>query len=369
MKYKFSELIDIEEYQNLSDKFTKFTKVSTAMIDFEGNVLTKSGWVDICVKFHRANPGTFKRCLKSDTILANEIEKGKKYQTKEGKKYHIYECENGLTDVVFPIFIRGEHVGNVFIGQFLLEKPDINYFKKQAKEFGFDEKKYLEALANVPIFTEEEIEEKMDFLLTLAEMLGNSGYGKLNLLETNEELLAVIKTKEKMYQKAITDGLTGLYNHVFFQKSLLKEIKHTKRDGLELSLIFLDIDNFKSVNDKYGHQAGDKILKEVAKISKRMIRKNDIIARYGGEEIVILLPNTNFENGYQFAEKLRMEIEKTMFVTVSLGISNFPQNFNDLFLKREEIKEELIKKADAAMYYSKDNGKNQVTKYRDSIKS
>lgn len=144
MDYKFSELINVEEFQQLSDKFSKITGAVTAILDLDGKILTATGWQDICTKFHRVHPETCKRCLESDTILANKL--------KEGNKYNVYKCKNGLIDVAFPIIIDGLHVGNVFTGQFVNEKSDIAYFRKQAKEFGFNEKEYIEAFEKVPVF-------------------------------------------------------------------------------------------------------------------------------------------------------------------------------------------------------------------------
>ncbi len=180
METKFSNLIDIEKFQKLSDKFTKLTGAVTAILDIDGKILITSGWQDICTKFHRVNPETCKRCRVSDTVLANQL--------KKGKKYNVYKCKNGLIDVAFPIIIEGNHVGNMFTGQFTFEKPDIEYFKKQAKEFGFDEKLYLEALAKVPIFSEEKIKDTMEFFLQLAEIVGSEGYSRQKLSKLNEEL-------------------------------------------------------------------------------------------------------------------------------------------------------------------------------------
>jgi len=189
---------------------------------------------------------------------------------------------------------------------------------------------------------------------------------KLN--ETNKELLAVIKAKDKMYKKAIKDGLTKLYNHAFFQKSLLQEIKRVSRYKIELSLLLLDIDNFKSVNDKYGHQKGDEILKKVSEIPKKMVRKNDMVARYGGEEIAIILPHTNLENAYQLAERIRMKIKEETIVTVSIGVATyFSGNDESVNKNAEEIRSEIIEQADLAMYFSKENGKNKVTKYKKTM--
>ena len=189
MKYKFSELIDIEKLQGLSDKFTDLTGAVTAILDLDGTILTASGWQDICTKFHRVNPQTCERCRESDTILAGQLS--------EGKKYNVYQCKNGLIDVAFPIVIEGVHVGNMFTGQFAFEKPDIEHFRAQAREFGFDEAAYLEAFSKVPVFSEEKIQKTMEFFLKLAEIIGGSGYSTKKILEINEDLIIQKKKAEE----------------------------------------------------------------------------------------------------------------------------------------------------------------------------
>jgi diguanylate cyclase (GGDEF)-like protein len=125
---------------------------------------------------------------------------------------------------------------------------------------------------------------------------------------------------------------------------------------LPLSLIIIDIDNFKSINDSYGHDIGDEILKEVANVLQEKIRQVDILARWGGEEFLVLAPNTDHDNVQILAEKLRLTIENHHFnevknITISLGVST---------LKETDTLTELFKRADQGLYYAKEHGKNQV---------
>ncbi|MGM0508961.1 MAG: PocR ligand-binding domain-containing protein [Fusobacteriota bacterium] len=205
MKYKFSELIDVNDFQRLSDKFSKITGAVTAILDLDGKILTKTGWQDICTKFHRVHPETCKRCHESDTFLANKL--------KKGKKYNIYKCKNGLIDVAFPIMINGEHVGNMFTGQFVTDKSDEDYFRKQAKKFGFNEEEYLSAFKKVPEFSEEKIKYIMGFFLELAEIIGSMGYSKLKVLETNENLQKEKKKVEKA-SKAKSQFLANMSHEI-----------------------------------------------------------------------------------------------------------------------------------------------------------
>lgn len=161
------------------------------------------------------------------------------------------------------------------------------------------------------------------------------------------------------------DGLTNLYNHRYFYESLEQKMRESKRDGMCLALLFMDIDYFKYYNDINGHQKGDEILKAIAATLKANVRKNDIISRYGGEEFAILLPNTEKSQALELAEKLRFEIQKQHFdgqeympnhnLTISIGVSVFPE------MAKSEV--ELVKHADEALYKAKFLRKNTVEMY------
>jgi len=125
MDYKLIDIIDIDELQDLLDSFFNATGIGTAIVDPEGQIITASGWEDICSKFHRIHPETCKMCIESDVELAAQL--------KKGEKYNIYRCKNGLVDIAVPIFIGGFHIGNLFTGQFLLKEPDEIFLKDRQK--------------------------------------------------------------------------------------------------------------------------------------------------------------------------------------------------------------------------------------------
>ena len=170
----------------------------------------------------------------------------------------------------------------------------------------------------------------------------------------NEELLS--KTT-KLEEKASFDFLTKLYNRRKFNSFLEYEISKANRyKDQHLSLLLVDIDYFKNVNDTYGHLVGDNILQEISKILTICSRDTDIVARWGGEEFVLMLPQTNIEQAYLVAQKLRATIEKHKFddvkhVTCSIGVGQFHQN---------EDKDTLFKRIDVALYKAKNNGRNKV---------
>jgi diguanylate cyclase (GGDEF)-like protein len=160
---------------------------------------------------------------------------------------------------------------------------------------------------------------------------------------------------------AIYDTLTNLYNRRSFEERLGTETQKSFYSGTPLSLVMLDIDHFKRVNDTFGHIEGDKVLCEIASLLKNSLRKIDTVARYGGEEFVLILPGAGLEESMMIAERIRRLVEKTRVqvgqvqinLTVSLGISNFP-------IHRPRSKEELVKMADQALYDAKRGGRNKV---------
>ena len=178
-----------------------------------------------------------------------------------------------------------------------------------------------------------------------------------------------IKTLEK---DLIHDDLTGLKTRAFFVEELdenLSEIfsknKHGRKEGFgftKISILFIDLDNFKKVNDTYGHDIGDEVLKKVANILKESVRETDIAARYGGEEFAISFLGADEEDSYIKAEKIRKTIEKTIFndypdlkISASIGVATIDH----------PSRTDLIKFADEAMYKAKNSGKNKVIKYSD----
>jgi diguanylate cyclase (GGDEF)-like protein len=170
---------------------------------------------------------------------------------------------------------------------------------------------------------------------------------------------------ETVQRQAVTDELTGLFNHRRFQEVMTSEVERAKRFQQPLGLIMLDLDDFKLINDRYGHLQGDEVLREVARVLLDSSREIDEPARYGGEEMAVALPQTDLEGAYLFAERLRERIgaldipivtgEGTLRVTASLGAAALP-------LSAEVDKDALVAAADAALYEAKRLGKNRVVR-------
>jgi diguanylate cyclase (GGDEF)-like protein len=181
--------------------------------------------------------------------------------------------------------------------------------------------------------------------------------------ENNENLqnhnIKLQQANELLEQLSITDGLTKLHNHRFFQDQLTREIRRADRATTPLSLLLIDIDDFKSLNDRFGHAAGDELLHGLALVMNSTVRSSDLLARYGGEEFAVLGPGTDQEGAYQLAEKLRTAIAESSFIlgdsmrltraTVSVGVSQFKGD-----------RKKFFDEADRALYRAKAAGKNCV---------
>jgi diguanylate cyclase (GGDEF)-like protein len=197
------------------------------------------------------------------------------------------------------------------------------------------------------------------FNLMMAELRSNQleiEEDRFRLGEKNDELQ---RANEILSQLSITDGLTKLHNHRYFQDNLTREIKRVSRTKSPLSLILIDLDDFKLLNDTHGHAAGDEVLVSLAAVMNDSARESDLIARYGGEEFVVLMPNTDLAGAVHLAEKIRMAVESTRLIigdnmkpidiTISLGVALFSGNRREFFAE-----------ADRALYRAKAAGKNCV---------
>ncbi len=193
----------------------------------------------------------------------------------------------------------------------------------------------------------------------------------INKTELNIRVKNLVKIREMrdmIRLVSTTDELTGLHNRRYLQERLESEMSRSRRYGTKLSCVLFDIDFFKVVNDIYGYEWGDILLKRMAEMLKALIRKEDILTRYGDEEFIVVLPNTSEENAFLFAERFRRDIEKMEFIpageeerhqiTISGGISCYP------FLENvEENANTLIRYAEHALYNAKKRGKNKIVQF------
>lgn len=289
--------------------------------------------------------------------------------------------------VKYPLIINGEQLGEVFF----LKKIDYNM---AIVSFLFIYPLFAVTVYMLPLYRlVAKLVREIKFLKTLSQDVSENQFSKMELLRQNLRLISnkddeiyelkvsilkMMESLEKLILKttrekiryetmALTDPLTKLYNRRIFVEVAEKELSRTSRLRDSFSIILLDIDNFKKINDTYGHDVGDMVLRTVAEVLKKNIRKMDMVARWGGEEFIVMLPNTNLESAVKVAEKLRKLIERAKIklpsgevinITVSAGVSSF---------KGQRSLDEIIKEADIALYAAKNGGKNRVEIFRESL--
>ncbi len=283
--------------------------------------------------------------------------------------------------------VRAVYLSDLLMNILFSDKPEVYHqqFRKEAsKLLGLTSDNIESILEQVHIKVKEagtyfnlkikspqsvqEILQEANIRLSLI----NLDYEQMNqqLIQTKihlEKLTRELEEKNKKLDNlANIDGLTGIYNHRYFQNVLEQECKRATRNNSSLSLLLIDIDHFKKVNDTYGHQVGDFILAEFSRTLLSNIRQYDVLARYGGEEFVIILPETSVADAFIVGEKLRAIIESAVFqdnqekyqVTASFGLSGSIPATEDNFNKNT-----LISQADQALYEAKEKGRNRVVGY------
>ncbi|MCC8190271.1 MAG: GGDEF domain-containing protein [Planctomycetes bacterium] len=246
--------------------------------------------------------------------------------------------------------------------------PMLEYFLEEAEAF-FDREE--PGFIDSGLWEEDGRTRENTALRALAVNLGEAQVIIIRLLEEEylERLGILRKAREQLLEnrqlntylsifkeKSRIDGLTCIFNRTTFMELLLDEIKRSQILEYPLVLLILDIDNFKRVNDTYGHQAGDRVLHGMGSTLKNSLRRNDIVARYGGEEFAVLIPNAPMHEAVKVAEKIRcslaaMTVENTPRVTVSIGCTAYTAG---------ETPEDYFKRADDALYQAKKTGKNRV---------
>lgn len=519
-----NKLVAAIDFGRLNDVFENFLHVlhiPIALVDLQGRVLASSHWQRVCIQFHRQTGSTLQRCQESDRDLALQLQ--------QGKNYSIYRCRNGLIDCATPIILEGEHIANLFMGQFLLQEPDRAYFKAQAAAAGFNEEDYLAALAEVPIVDEAKLPAMLNLLASLAlqitelsllnkryqqvleqtglqieqrsqelqlqnqilnqisegvalktilhnlvaqveqlhpdmicsillldedgktlrhgaapslpdaynkaldgvvigmgvgscgtaaftgnitivsdirshpywqsyqaladlagvaacwsqpvknaqgKVLGTFAIYHTHPTEPTALLIEKIHSYSNLAELAISrslsalqirrlafyDSLTGLANRRLLEEHLLQAMAASQRNQKYCCLMFIDMDDFKPVNDQYGHKAGDAVLAEVAKRLNSTVRAADTVSRFGGDEFIILVREIDQDanNSKQLIQTLVAKIRQYLLqpyllpngqlhhCSCSIGLALF---------KGSVCSDELLLQADSAMY----NAKHQQT--------
>jgi diguanylate cyclase (GGDEF)-like protein len=246
---------------------------------------------------------------------------------------------------------------------YMTAKPIVVNNIKDDDVFIDSENSYVRSIACIPMIVYNEVIGVIN--------VTNKPHGKeftdedVEMLKAVADQAAVAINKAQLWDMAVTDSLTGLYVRRYFMVKLHEELHRAERYKNILSIVMADLDRFKNINDTYGHDAGDRILKAIGKFLQQNIRDVDVVGRYGGEEFVIMIPEAANDAARNLSERLRKNLSQMKFedlppITISLGIATYPYDGKDA--------EDLIKKADAAMYAAKRAGRNQVAKYSDHVK-
>ncbi len=239
---------------------------------------------------------------------------------------------------------------------------DANSTGKLLKRVAIDSEIWFEGAKSEVCLPLVSFGRPLGVLLCASTQRGGFKENDIQALESVADILATAVQNashlENVRELAYRDGLTGIFNRRQFESKIREELARTGRYGGNLSVLMIDIDHFKLINDEFGHLLGDEVLKQVANIFGRHLRKVDITCRYGGEEFAIILPATRLPSAHAVAEKLRRAVETYEFpgvprpVTISIGVAEFPTH--------GEERDELVSAADAALYQAKQGGRNRV---------
>jgi diguanylate cyclase (GGDEF)-like protein len=204
--------------------------------------------------------------------------------------------------------------------------------------------------------------QTLGVLMLESELVGSFHQGDVESLEAVADICATAIQNahyvERVKQLAYLDGLTGIFNRRFFELRVVEEIDRARRFNSGMAVLMVDIDQFKRLNDEFGHLLGDEVLRQVSSMFHQQLRKIDVVCRFGGEEFAILLSQTNPQHALGVAEKLRRLVESWQFpgvprcVTISAGVATFPDHGT--------TRDELVKSADAGLYAAKQGGRNRV---------
>ncbi|WP_370576001.1 PAS domain S-box protein, partial [Methanomethylovorans sp.] len=235
---ELADIIDHKAIQSLMDDFYKLTQIGVGIIDLHGNVLVATGWQDICMKFHRENPETYKHCLESDIRLSSNVPPG---------TFKLYKCNNNMWDMSTPILVGDTHIGNLFLGQFFFDDEELPYenFRLQAKQYGFDEKAYIEALERVPRWSHEVVKWAMEFYTKLTHLISALSYGNIKLSRTlaeRDKLFNSLCESEARFRSYIEQAPDGVFiaddkgNYIEVNEAASNLTGYSKEELLKMSL-------------------------------------------------------------------------------------------------------------------------------------
>lgn len=343
-------LMDITERKHAEEEVSRYTKQMEALFNIGATVS------------QTLNLGELLDSVLDTVLMVTGVEVGGIFLLDKQTSKLLLRAHRGMSPE-FARQVQGVTVGDGFIGQvaksgkpILVEDVSADSKLSWMRKMGDD----IQSVAAVPIMAKEKI---------LAVMgVGSRKYRKfpdweMLMLDTIANQIGMAIENARLYEHAVelafTDGLTGLYNRRYIMEQIEREFIRAQRSKAPMSLIMVDLDGLKAINDRFGHHEGDGFLKEVAGIVKVNTRASDVAARWGGDEFMLLAPGTDSRSASKIAERIRAQVERYKIqlegdevgITISAGIVSYPAHAS--------VVEELLKKVDEAMYNAKRGGKNQ----------
>jgi PAS domain S-box-containing protein len=253
------------------DSLNELYSFPSAIIDNNGNILIATAWQDVCIKFHRVHPRSEKECKLSDQYISAHLH--------EANPAVFYRCPHGLFDCATPIVIGGKHLGNFFTGQIFLEKPDIEYFRKQASHYGFDELSYLEAVEKVPVRTQEQLDKFLTVVRSMVKVLVTIGSEKLKEIKNRETIRENEERFKNLFESApdaifLADIETGIIVDANYAASKLLGKPVAEIIGMHHLQLHPQRIEHHTRETFHNHAKGEKEIGEIPSIENIVIRSD-----------------------------------------------------------------------------------------------
>lgn len=346
----FDEIFDVDTLQKMMDLLSRAFEVGLCIRNPQGErLLQDSMYCDFCNHLIRQSPQGRKQCEESDVILS---------AYKENSPM-ICRCKSaGLMDVGINLMVDGVHIASILVGQVRLKENELSEeeYRGIARSLNLDEEAYMEGLSRIPVMSREKFQSILDSLTFIVEQLSMLGYHnlqqkqKIHMLENTESSLQ--RDRELLQRMAELDALTGLYNRAKFEK-LMKEAE--KNRGAKICMLSADINNLKLMNDIFGHEAGDTLVRAAAEKLSAEAGKNWVVARCGGDEFRILMPDTDLETAQAFCAVVEKncELDKSLKLPISISMGAACWNSGS------ESLQDCFNRADVLMYENKKKMKQE----------
>ncbi|MCI9219516.1 MAG: diguanylate cyclase [Lachnospiraceae bacterium] len=342
--YTFQDIFDIDFMQKLIDSLSAALQVGISIRGPQGERITKdSDYCSFCRDIVKKTPIGNARCEMSDRALSAHSD----------TKPYICHCQSaGLTDASVSILVEGRHLASILVGQVRLAEdvPDEEEYRTNARILQLDEDEFLEHVHGIPVITKAHFEDILDLLSLLANQFSQIGCGNLRLRTAVSSLehqrLAHQQEKTVLETLAEKDSMTGLYNRRKFEEIM---DMYAGQKGRRICMISADANFLKLTNDIFGHKAGDQLLINAAKIMDSLAKSDWLVARCGGDEFRVILPDTTLETALDYCRRVARDCGKDTTLSLPLSVALGAADWNS----EHETLQDCFSRADAKMYQNK----------------